>query len=256
MIYDELINEADTGSILKGKNNRVLKLFYYKFPENLIRKEFKNSLLINNLSFNKPRCHGLLKVRNRTGIVYDFIEGDRLTDLVNLEKKEDPGLIYERYAYYLSSLHKDILKNNCNKLTDYKESLKKEILSSNIHDKQEKKEALDLLESLPNGDSICHGDFHTGNIIISEDKPYCIDFMAMSKGPRLYDIGRTYCMLEHKYGQERIRNKNPNTYKTIIKQREILAKHYLNQMSTSWDEIKDYYYLVKMIQDWVSSNKK
>ena len=49
------------------------------------------------------------------------------------------------------------------------------------------------LESMPKGNSLCHGDFNPSNIIISEDnKPYIIDWSHATQGNPCADAASTY----------------------------------------------------------------
>lgn len=51
------------------------------------------------------------------------------------------------------------------------------------------------LESMPKGNSLCHGDFNPSNIIISEDnKPYIIDWSHATQGNPCADAARTYLL--------------------------------------------------------------
>lgn len=52
-----------------------------------------------------------------------------------------------------------------------------------------------LLQSLPDGTTLCHGDFHPGNIIRSSGKKYIIDWSSATVGSPLFDIAHTYLLL-------------------------------------------------------------
>ena len=55
--------------------------------------------------------------------------------------------------------------------------------------------ALKALETMPDGDRLCHGDFHPGNILLSQPKPVIIDWIDASIGSPLADVARTSIML-------------------------------------------------------------
>lgn len=55
--------------------------------------------------------------------------------------------------------------------------------------------ALELLEVLPDGDRLCHGDFHPGNILMDRDEPLVIDWTNVSAGDPVNDIARTMMTL-------------------------------------------------------------
>jgi Ser/Thr protein kinase RdoA (MazF antagonist) len=55
---------------------------------------------------------------------------------------------------------------------------------------------LDLLDSMPEGDKLCHGDFHPGNIIVTDRGPIIIDWMTVSRGVGSGDVARAATILE------------------------------------------------------------
>ncbi len=51
--------------------------------------------------------------------------------------------------------------------------------------------ALDTLEGLPDGDRLCHGDFHPANILRSPQGPVLIDWTNATRGDPAADVART-----------------------------------------------------------------
>jgi thiamine kinase len=54
--------------------------------------------------------------------------------------------------------------------------------------------ALDLLDGLPGGGQLCHGDFHLGNMIGDWSTPVVIDWGDASRGDPVADLARTYLL--------------------------------------------------------------
>ena len=54
---------------------------------------------------------------------------------------------------------------------------------------------LELLEGLPDGDRLCHGDFHPGNIMMAGGEPVLIDWTNATRGDPTADVARTRLML-------------------------------------------------------------
>ena len=50
---------------------------------------------------------------------------------------------------------------------------------------------LAALEGMPDGDSICHGDFHPGNVLLSDRGEVIIDWIDATRGNPLADVART-----------------------------------------------------------------
>lgn len=58
-----------------------------------------------------------------------------------------------------------------------------------------RRRALDTLAGLPQGDRVCHGDYHPGNVIISDGRAVVIDWSNATAGDPLADVARTLMMI-------------------------------------------------------------
>jgi aminoglycoside phosphotransferase (APT) family kinase protein len=58
-------------------------------------------------------------------------------------------------------------------------------------------EQLTLLEQQPGGHSLCHGDFHPGNVVLSARGPVIIDWNDATLGPPAADVARTQMLFLH-----------------------------------------------------------
>jgi hypothetical protein len=240
MEYKDTIKEENwKRKYLKSiDGNTALKLFSEFMPEKHINEEFNKSLIVKDLPFNKAKIISKTKVRNRKGLVYQYLEGPTLKDLMKSEI--DPG----KHMSYLTTLHKDILNIKApNQCESYKKIIRPRILKPRTDNvlitKEEKKEALRILDGLPEGDNLCHGSLKPSNIIISGEEAYAIDLMTISKGPALYDIARTYYNLDKRHKVKSAED---------LERRMAFAALYLEEMGTSLEEIKDYLFLVKLIK--------
>ena len=60
-----------------------------------------------------------------------------------------------------------------------------------------KQKALEALVRLPDGDALCHGDFHPDNIVLSQHGPVVLDWVDASSGHPLADVARTALLMQH-----------------------------------------------------------
>jgi aminoglycoside phosphotransferase (APT) family kinase protein len=56
--------------------------------------------------------------------------------------------------------------------------------------------ALRELDTLPDGDRLCHGDFHPGNVLFSRDRAAVIDWSSASRGDPIGDHARTALLMK------------------------------------------------------------
>ena len=54
---------------------------------------------------------------------------------------------------------------------------------------------LNYLASLEDGDKVCHGDFHPGNVLLTEKGAVVIDWMTANSGNPWADVARTSMLL-------------------------------------------------------------
>jgi aminoglycoside phosphotransferase (APT) family kinase protein len=55
---------------------------------------------------------------------------------------------------------------------------------------------LTLLSSLPDGQNVCHGDFHPGNVLLTDQGPVVIDWMTACSGSPWADVARSSLILQ------------------------------------------------------------
>lgn len=56
--------------------------------------------------------------------------------------------------------------------------------------------ALEILESLPAGDRLCHGDFHPANVLRDDRQCTVIDWSTAARGDPAADVARTCLLLK------------------------------------------------------------
>ncbi len=264
--YDKILYLSHACAILKNKG--VIYKLYPTYRK--IDKEYNNALIIRDLPFKKARLLGRQKFKSNEAICYEFIEGDdRDSDLElsidNLILKEINGEdidvnLYEKYVLYASSLHKDIFKNKVPKAFCYKKDLRRRIICNDQFSKESISKAVKVLNELPTGDTLLHGDFGISNIIIKQDEPYAIDFGSTCRGPKTYDIAKfvykacfsnplnevnNFIKFSRKFEKNLIEPIWDQIVEVKKKQRMLLVEAYLRQMNTSWEEIKDYLFILK-----------
>jgi Phosphotransferase enzyme family len=73
------------------------------------------------------------------------------------------------------------------------------VLAARIHDAvlpaQLRGFALRVLDGLPDGDRLCHGDYHPGNVLLAADRSAVIDWAAAARGVAEADHARTLLLL-------------------------------------------------------------
>ena len=181
-----------TAEIFLYEEEKVLKLFFPTIPQSWIDQEIETGRYLQETQLPIPKVYGRVKLNDRTGIVYEKIEGPSLLN----ELARKPWTVV-RSARLLGNLHAQVHNVTApSNLETQKDWAKGGLAETNKLPKELKERILWLLASLPDGNQLCHGDFHPGNIIVTPRGPIIIDWMTASRGAGLGDVARTSIILE------------------------------------------------------------
>ncbi|WP_312373136.1 aminoglycoside phosphotransferase family protein [Lachnoclostridium sp.] len=229
----KMIGQGNTANVYEWEDGKVLKLFHQGCSIDSVKREYENAKRLNLMNFPKPMVFDIVTVSEQNGILYDKVNGNCMFDwlmatgdmkgcaekIAQLQDKINENKAYE-FMYY-----KEFLRNN----------LQRFVLTGGMEAKSQGEEMLHLLTTLKDGENLCHGDYHPGNIFIEEDKVSVIDFMNCCRGPREYDIARSLYLIQYSPIPQ-----NMPGVEEVLKVREQLADYYLNYMKVSREELKDY----------------
>lgn len=229
MKYGKIIGTGNTATIYAWDEGKVLKLFNPNYPKELAEIEFYNAKAIRHADFAKPGVYELISFKERMGIIYDKVEGESLENWV-LRTGE-----LQKCAVYMAELHKSIIRNIPGNVPDYKNFLKYHVVNALKDNHPGQKEAFEILDRLQGGNTLCHGDFHPGNILISNGHTAVIDFMNICHGNFLYDVARTVFLVEYTPVPAEAENRD-----MLLHIKKTLADLYLIQMKVTREMIQDY----------------
>jgi aminoglycoside phosphotransferase (APT) family kinase protein len=99
-----------------------------------------------------------------------------------------------RLAQQLAELHAAVHACEAPRLTSLKDEIRQWVEGADA-DAGLKEAVLRRLEPLPDGDNLCHGDFHPDNVIMSARGPMLIDWSCARRGDPLADVARTWLVL-------------------------------------------------------------
>ncbi len=185
-----MIGQGRTADVYEWDQNQVLKLFKERIPEHLIENEFNTSIEINRLGLPSPKVIAKILYEGRDGIIYEKVQG--VSMLKNILSK--PWLIAKE-AKRLAELHFKVHQSCSNELPALKLRLENNIKHTNLISAEKKNIIIGYLNNLPDGQCVCHGDFHPDNIFILPERVIILDWMTATKGSPEADVARTTLLL-------------------------------------------------------------
>lgn len=190
------IGQGNTAEIFLYGPGTVLKLFRDQFPESGVLKEWRVTRAVQTVYSRMPKALRLVSCGERSGILYELAEGKDLFRMIGSE----PFLLFST-GKKLAEIHTEIHGKTISGILTVKEKLLQEIGWVNDLSDDEKRKITDRLLLLPDGDRLCHFDFHPGNIMVSGGKLLVLDWLTACSGEPAADIARTCLLL--KYGEVR-----------------------------------------------------
>jgi uncharacterized protein (TIGR02172 family) len=184
------IAEGRTAEIYLWDENHVLKLYRDGCPPDWVEYEAWIAGAIHQAGIPSPAAGEIVEVDGRRGLVYERIEGLSMLQDMNAR----PWALL-KHARSLADLQAKIHRQSITGLPSYKDRLKFDIQRAQALSEELRAKALGILEALPDGQSVCHGDYHPGNIILTKDGPVVIDWMTACSGSPWTDVARSSLLL-------------------------------------------------------------
>jgi uncharacterized protein (TIGR02172 family) len=189
---ETLIGKGRTADVYAWGEGRILKLYQSWMPVGGVAQEFALTRAAQAAGVPVPAAYELVEVEGRHGIVFERITGVSLLS----ELQARPARLFA-IARQLAELHAQI---HAVRTPDGLPAQRRQI-ESGIEDARglepaDRQIALDSLKKLPDGESLCHGDFHPDNILMSARGPVIIDWMTGTRGQPLADVARTSMILQ------------------------------------------------------------
>ena len=137
-----------------------------------------------------PAVHGLTTVLERPGLIMERIDGPDLLTLIGRR----PWKVFWA-GRVTGETHAQLHAVNApSAIPPLRAALRLRIESLSQLPEDLARFALDTLEALPDGDNLCHGDFHPGNILMAGETPVVIDWTMATRGDPAADVARTLVM--------------------------------------------------------------
>lgn len=188
-----LLGSGGTSNVYEWGEAYVIKMFKPHVEDSVINNEKNIGKLLNRFSLSIPKLVGSIDNEGKLALIYERVEGEIFA------KPLLDGDYQQRLAHSYARMHYEIHKKVITELPSLHEMLKYRILSlkDRLGDKPiGKAEALlHLLENIPIGQSLCHGDYQPLNIIGEDNEYRVIDWNGACSGNPILDVAWSYMTL-------------------------------------------------------------
>lgn len=183
------IGAGGTAEVFALPDDRVLKLFRSFMPREAARREYGSAREAARRGLPTPEALAFVRARGRDGIVYRRVRGASLLRRMLLPWGT------ARCARLLASLQADIHAHGAEGFPSCRRELARNIARCPLLREEEKAGLYGRLRDLPEGDRLCHGDFHPDNVLLTADGPVILDWMTACAGDPAADVARTGLIL-------------------------------------------------------------
>ncbi|WP_313809299.1 phosphotransferase [Sphingobium sp.] len=185
-----------SASVCRAGEGRVLKIFRASVSEEMIARECDAAALAAEAGLPVARPLRRLETAQGRAILYPQVMGPTLMRHMRLRPLQSGSRLRE-----MAVLHRRIHDCAAPGLRSLRQVLRTDILHGPA-DCGLQKAAVALLDRLPEGDRLLHGDFHIRNILLSPSGMVAIDWSKAARGAVTPDLLRTEMLLRFGEGPQ------------------------------------------------------
>jgi thiamine kinase-like enzyme len=192
-MFGEIVGKGSQATVY-AKGEHAVKLYREGYPK---RNVFIEAYIMANLelvNFPGPRIYEILLVNGRYGLRMDRVKGEMMSEEFRDPARRDPARCKDTLDA-LVTLQCRLQKQKYDKvwwMSDLKQRFHDDLVNNDRLSADLKKNLLEILGSLPDGQALCHCDFHAGNVFFDGAKYTVIDLLQVSRGDPAADAACSY----------------------------------------------------------------
>lgn len=168
----------------------VVKLYKSAAAKPVVFREAAIHAAVAAMGLPVPGIWGVRCIESRWGIIFDRLGQASFADRM----RADPDAVAD-YLACMARLQVRIHGCVTSRFAGLKHRLAADIAATSLLDEPHKQRLLADLPAMPDGDRVCHGDFHPLNILGDIAQPVVIDWPDASRGDPAADACRSYLLL-------------------------------------------------------------
>ena len=188
----KLIAQGGQAQIYEYGDDKVLRVLRDPKDAALLQYEVGITKALKGSGVSVPEVFESLTVEGKPAVVVQRIRGVSMMDYI---RKHPLQLASQAKA--LAALHIAVSRNTVPGLKQARERARYLTERAQALEPVAKEFVQGVIDGLPDGSALCHGDFHPGNILKEGGRDYVIDWFGAYQGDILSDAAHTYLVLKN-----------------------------------------------------------
>ncbi len=186
-----LIGQGREAEVFEWPDGRALKLLRARGPSTGLAFEIAALEAARSAGVSVPQVYEEVVIDGRTGIVMDRLEGSDLLTIIG----QRPWLVF-RSGRVTGEMHARINAARAPaSLPAVRDVVKRGLARLALSEPTLAEWVGRVFAHLPDGDALCHGDFHPGQLMFTGGRYAAFDWSGAKRGDPLFDYARTRVLL-------------------------------------------------------------
>lgn len=186
------IAKGRTADVFRWGERQILKLYREGFPPTAAEREAALARMAHAAGVRTPEVIDVVTIDDRPGVIFERVDGLTMLQVLSESPWRSGDL-----ARQLADLHADLHAREQPGLPPLHQYLRSAITRGKGLSGEIKAAVCTTLDSLPDGNAVCHGDFHPANVIMSSAGSVIIDWVHATRGDPLADVANTALVFTH-----------------------------------------------------------
>jgi Ser/Thr protein kinase RdoA (MazF antagonist) len=168
----------------------VVKLYKATAPKRSAFREAAILAMVEGLGLPGPAAHGVQQIGARWGVLMSHVEGPSFAEAMTESAVNLPD-----WLNWMARLQLRVHSFPAIQFPSLKARLVANVRQAAALGEPRQGTLLDGLAAMPDGDRLCHGDFHPHNIMGRPGRAVLIDWLDASRGDPAADVCRSYVLV-------------------------------------------------------------
>ncbi len=186
-----MLDRGATANVYAYGSDAVIKILRPGIPDQWAAIEAANTEAVHRAGFPAVEVLEEGRVDGRPATAFRRVTGPSMAEVMVTKPSQIEPLAL-LMAELQSEMHRSAAPDGLAKL---KPSVRRKIATADRVSESDRAEASVMLEKMPSGESLCHGDLHPGNILMGKDGPVLIDWFDAVIGCPVADLVRSSLLL-------------------------------------------------------------